>query len=216
MDFTFGEYADMHLMYGLASCNALEARRLYKERFPDRRLPERKTFERVDQRLRETGTVAKAKRNCGNQINRGEVPEEDILNAIEVDPSISVRKLAAQFNFPKTTVFRIFKEQQLYPYHLQKVHALLPDDFLRRMEFANWVLHRHRNNENFIGSVLFTDEAGFSKNGIINSHNLHLWADANPRASLVTHHQHQFEPINVWAGIIGRHLIGPFHSLDNF
>ena len=50
MDFTFAEYADMHLMYGLASCNALEARRLYEERFPDR-----KTFDRVDRRLRETG-----------------------------------------------------------------------------------------------------------------------------------------------------------------
>lgn len=61
-----------------------------------------------------------------------------------------------------------------------------------------------------MGSVLFTDEAGFSKNGIINSHNLHLWADENPHASIVTRHQHRFEPINVWAGIIGQHLIGPF------
>lgn len=55
MEFTFAEYADMHLMYGLASCNALEARRLYEERFPNRRIPDRKTFERVDRRLRETG-----------------------------------------------------------------------------------------------------------------------------------------------------------------
>lgn len=55
MAFTFNEYADMHLMYGLASCNALEAKRLYEERFPNRRIPDRKTFERVDRRLRETG-----------------------------------------------------------------------------------------------------------------------------------------------------------------
>lgn len=55
MEYTFSEYADMHLMYGLASCNALEARRLYQENFPHRRIPDRKTFERVDLRLRETG-----------------------------------------------------------------------------------------------------------------------------------------------------------------
>ncbi|KAJ8978724.1 hypothetical protein NQ317_009707 [Molorchus minor] len=78
------------------------------------------------------------------------------------------------------------------------------------MYFSNWVLERHRTNANFFGAVLFTDEAGFSKNGIIISHNLHLWADENPHASIVTHHQHQFDPINVWAGIIWRHLFGPF------
>lgn len=55
MEYTFIEYADMHLMYGLASCNALEARRLYHDRFPNRTLPDQKTFQRVDQRLRENG-----------------------------------------------------------------------------------------------------------------------------------------------------------------
>ena len=55
MEYTFIEYADMHLMYGLAYCNALEARRLYQERFPDRTIPNQKTFQRVDQRLRENG-----------------------------------------------------------------------------------------------------------------------------------------------------------------
>jgi len=55
MGYTFSEYADMHLMYGLASCNALEARRLYEERYPNRNVPNHKTFQRLDQRLRETG-----------------------------------------------------------------------------------------------------------------------------------------------------------------
>ncbi|KAJ8953758.1 hypothetical protein NQ318_015414 [Aromia moschata] len=59
MEYTFIEYADMHLMYGLASCNALEAKRLYHERFPNRTLPNQKTFQRVDQRLRENGKFGK-------------------------------------------------------------------------------------------------------------------------------------------------------------
>ena len=53
--FSFAEYADMHLMYGLASGNAAEAVRLYAQRFPNRELPDRRTFERVDRNLRETG-----------------------------------------------------------------------------------------------------------------------------------------------------------------
>lgn len=55
MGYTFSEYADMHLMYGLASCNAYEARRLYEERYPNRNIPNEKTFQRLDQRLRESG-----------------------------------------------------------------------------------------------------------------------------------------------------------------
>lgn len=53
--FTFAEYADMHLMYGLAAGNAREAARLYAQRFPNRVLPDHRTFERVDRNLRETG-----------------------------------------------------------------------------------------------------------------------------------------------------------------
>lgn len=55
MEYTYNEYADMHLMYGRAFCDAVEARRLYQDMFPNRRIPDRKTFERIDQRLRETG-----------------------------------------------------------------------------------------------------------------------------------------------------------------
>lgn len=136
--------------------------------------------------------------------------EENILNAVGDTPSTSTRKLSAQFNTSKTIVHEILKEQLLYPYHLQKVHELIPEDFPRRMQFANWLLNQQRNNANFISTILFTDEAGFSKNGIINLHNWHVWADENPHATIVSHHQHQFQQINVWAGIVGNFLIGPF------
>ena len=78
------------------------------------------------------------------------------------------------------------------------------------MQFANWLLDQQRNNINFIGTILFTDEAGFTKNGMINLHNKHVWADENPHATIVSHHQHQFQPINIWAGIIGNCLVGSF------
>ncbi|KAJ8940869.1 hypothetical protein NQ318_010182 [Aromia moschata] len=62
-------------------------------------------------------------------------------------------------------------KQLLYPYHLQKIHELIPEDFPRRMQFANWLLDQQRNNVNFISKILFTDEASFTKNGITNLHN---------------------------------------------
>ncbi|GFS75577.1 hypothetical protein TNCV_3425221 [Trichonephila clavipes] len=39
------EMADIHFIYGVADRNALEAQQLCGERFPSRRLPNRKTFE---------------------------------------------------------------------------------------------------------------------------------------------------------------------------
>lgn len=56
-EYSLAEYTDMHLVYGEALCNSLEARRIYFERFPARVLPDRKTFERIDRRLRETGKI---------------------------------------------------------------------------------------------------------------------------------------------------------------
>ncbi|KAK4874980.1 hypothetical protein RN001_014340 [Aquatica leii] len=45
------EMTSMHYIYGLADRNALEARRLYTERFSDRIAPDRKTFEWIHRRL---------------------------------------------------------------------------------------------------------------------------------------------------------------------
>ncbi|GFW40852.1 uncharacterized protein TNCV_4369001 [Trichonephila clavipes] len=58
-------------------------------------------------------------------------------------------------------------------------------------------------------SVLFTDEASFSREGIFNTHNSHSWAAANPHVTRTRAAQVHFL-VNVWAGILGDHLIGPY------
>ncbi|KAJ8932558.1 hypothetical protein NQ318_004712, partial [Aromia moschata] len=137
----------MHLMYGLASCNALEARRLYHERFPNRTLPNQKTFQRVDHRLRENGKFGKKSTDTGLR-RTVHTPQlvENILNAVHDTPSTSTRRLSTQLNASKTIVHKVLKEQLLYPYHLQKIQELIPEDFLRRIQFANWLLDQQRNN----------------------------------------------------------------------
>ena len=56
--------------------------------------------------------------------------------------------------------------------------------------------------------ILFTDECTFTRSGITNHHNTHIWADVNPKVKKVRHHQINFR-VNVWAGIIDNYLIGP-------
>ncbi|GFV26146.1 uncharacterized protein TNCV_4887771 [Trichonephila clavipes] len=51
-------------------------------------------------------------------------------------------------------------------------------------------------------------ETSFSREGIFNTHNSHSWAAANPHVTR-TLHRNRFL-VNVGAGILGDHLIGPY------
>lgn len=70
------------------------------------------------------------------------------------------------------------------------------------------MLQKSAENPQFTADVLATDEAIFTRNGIHNIHNTHIWEMENPHAIKRAHFQHRFS-LNVWAGIVNDHLIGP-------
>jgi len=59
MPFVFShvEYCDMHFVYGFCNGNAHDAVEEYQRRFPDRRIPSRGVFTRINQTLRDTGCL---------------------------------------------------------------------------------------------------------------------------------------------------------------
>ncbi|KAJ4446527.1 hypothetical protein ANN_13223 [Periplaneta americana] len=207
------ELAEIHFMYGKADGNAALARRLYQERYPQRQCPDRKTFVRLHYRLCEYGKFNSPGLGRGRPRSTTPKVQEKNLEAVNMTPSISTRMVALQVNVPHTTVWRLLKEYQLYPYHLQRVQALSPADYPARVRFCQWFLQQCGVNPNFPALVLFTDEAQFARDGITNFHNQHVWAYQNPRATVPSHHQVRFS-LNMWAGIIGDRLVGP-HVLVN-
>lgn len=210
VNFTNAEFADIHFTYGLANGNAYEARRLYQERYPNRTTPTSKTFSRIHARLRETGTFEKASHLSGaHRTVRTPETEEAVLNLVEEHPETSTRKVALTLNISHVLVWKILIDNLLYPYHIQRVQALLPRDFPLRINFCRWFLQCLIQNPLFQNQILFTDEASFSRNAIRNFHNNHLWSEENPHAIQESHFQEQFS-LNVWAGILGDYLIGPF------
>lgn len=209
-NYSFLEMADMHFMYGKANGSAREARRIYEEAFPDRRIPCEKTFIHLHQRLRENGSFVADRSNCGrNRTTRTPEAEERVLEEVAANPGSSTRRIALQENVPKSIVCEILHEQLLHPYHLQRVQPLKPQDLQPRVQFCEWMQRKCRQNRSFLRRVLFTDEAGFTRDGIINFHNTHVWADENPHAIFESRFQDKFS-INVWAGVIGDRLIGPY------
>jgi len=64
-------------------------------------------------------------------------------------------------------------------------------------------------NPNFLNNILWTDEATFNSDGGVNRNNMHYWSETNPRWMREIQHQGRWS-INVWCGVIGSQIIGPF------
>lgn len=212
-NYSNSEYTDMLLTLGECLGNSLAAVRRYSEKFPGRRLPNRNTFLAVERRCRETGSFKPKKVNSGRpRTTRTAEKEENILDMVFQEPSVSIRKLSQRANVSFCGTWEILKEQQLHPYHYTKVQELLPNDYQLRTDFCQLLEERQNENPNFLRSILFTDEATFTRTGVFNIHNEHLWAEENPMAKKESHFQHSFK-VNVWAATMGNQLIG-YHILD--
>ena len=97
------------------------------------------------------------------------------------------------------------KEQGTDPYHVQKMQALEPADFPRRVIDCELLLQQCRERPSFLNCILFTYKAGFPRNVVINTH---IWSDENPYAGQEVRFQQRLSK-NVWAGIVNDRLVGP-------
>lgn len=211
MEYSNREKTDMHYCYGMAEGNSEEASRLYERIHPNARQPHPQIFARIHRQLSESGQFGSIRMGVvGRVVGPGydEVADE-VLRRVEADPSISTRRLAAEFNVSHVTIWQIIHSAGLYPYHLQRVQALYPGDHARRLAFCQWLIAQNDNHyPNFAWKILFTDEAQFTRDGINNFHNKHLWDFVNPHGIVEGRNQRQFS-CNVWAGILGNNLFGP-------
>lgn len=147
MNFTKNELIDMVYVLGESDRNC--AKRIYHQRYPDRRIPDQKSFEKLHERFTETGNVAykkpiidKRATDNGNQLSV-------ILTAIE-DPHVSQKKIAEVVGISRTSVRRILKQHQYHPYKIQLHQELKDTDFDNRMVFCNWEQTKLQQNPFFL------------------------------------------------------------------
>nr|CAH7713789.1 unnamed protein product [Callosobruchus chinensis] len=143
----------------MAQGNAHAGRRIHHERYPQHAVPAIRTFIRIHARLPQTGSFKRSTVVIGRSaIVRTVQMEEAVLKEIERNPETSTRKIAHELIVTHVTVWLILRHQQLYPYHMQRVQALIPRDLPLRVDFCNWLRNKILRNPN---QVLFTDEACF-------------------------------------------------------
>ncbi|XP_076679544.1 uncharacterized protein LOC143374879 [Andrena cerasifolii] len=138
---------------------------------------------------------------------------ERIIDAVEADPTISVRILSRRLNVSRMKVHRILRDRLLHPYKYVRVQHLHPGDYIQRIHYSTWLLGEVRRNPSFTKHILWTDEALFDREGCYNSHNMHVWSDENPLARRPRAAQIRWS-INLWAGICGEFIVGPYIMPD--
>ncbi|GFQ65308.1 hypothetical protein TNCT_154671 [Trichonephila clavata] len=90
--YTHRELADMHLVYGMASCNGGEALRMYHQKYPSRKMPSRSFCATIHRRLCETGSLDVHKPDSGRQrISRTVDAEKRVFHSLQRNPSTSIR-----------------------------------------------------------------------------------------------------------------------------
>lgn len=77
-----------------------------------------------------------------------------VMNLVPEDPSASVRVLSRRTGISSTSVHRILKRHELYPYHYQRVQSLLPRDYPLRVRFCREMLRRIREDPQFFNKIL--------------------------------------------------------------
>ena len=130
-----------------------------------------------------------------------------ILAFSALNPDASSRQMEKKSGIRQRSVLRILHQHRFHPYHMSLHQDLYGNDFLKRVNFCNWIRRKMRTDVSFLSHVLFSDEANSGNTGNVNRHNMHYWLNENPRWMRVVPFQHPWS-VNCWCSIFGDHVIG--------
>lgn len=210
--YSVAEKVDMVLACAEMNGNPRLAAQLYTSRHPGRPVPTATTIANVFDKFRKDGSVHRRRRLKATVVS--EDFEIDVLAYVKVNPQTSSREIARQCGSSATSVWKVLRRHNLHPYHVCLHQDLSEGDFEKRLEFCNWALIKADEDRDFFHKVIWTDEAKFCNDGNVNLHNAHYWSDQNPH--WLRQHNHQVRwSVNVWCGILGNRIIGPYFIQGN-
>ena len=111
-----------------------------------------------------TGSILDRKRSGRPSIDEETVDAARV--AFHRSPRKSIRVASNEFAIPRSTVYKVLhKRLRLHAYKLQIVQALKPGDYPHRAAFAEEILQRIDDDNDYLNSVVFSDEATFHVSG---------------------------------------------------
>lgn len=198
--------------YGDRTRTQQEVTRLFHEKFPDLPPISQGTISKIEKQFREFGHVRQIKKPAANALS-DEIKVDVMLEFME-NPHTSSRHASTTLNVSHTSIVNILKENKMHPYKMISTQELMEDDFDRRTYFCELMMDMLDNNIINLEDVMFSDECTFSLSGHANRQNCRYWSTENPHWMREEHTQYPVK-VNVWAGIVGNHIIGPFFIEGN-
>lgn len=199
----------MILGYGDRMRTQQEVCNIFNDKYPDRNPLTRSTVSKVFKKFRESGHVKDAAHYGRPKSATDGDKALNVLLSLEENPHLSTRILGEENHISHMSVDRLLKTEKFHPYKIRLVQELSEDDYDRRLQFCEIMMERCNANPDFVPQIVFSDESTFFLNGTVNRHNCRYWARENPHWKRENHTQFP-QKVNVWAGIIGRRIIGPF------
>lgn len=178
LGYTNENYLNLVMIYGECHKNLTRTCETFTERYPDVPRPNRKLVRSVIKNLTDCGSF-KSKIEKNKPILSDEDITITILGYFTADPNASLRDAQRDLGFAFKTIERVLKKFKYRPFSISLVHHLTPEDFLKRVNFCEFLLMKTQEDERFLEKIIWSDEAKFCKNGIFNRRNSHYWADEN-------------------------------------
>ena len=185
-----------------------EVKNLFNDAFPNRNPISKATVLKTVRRFEETGNC-RDRRRSGRPAVVDEEKSLEILQHVVETPVSSLRKISQVSDVCFKSVHNVLIKHKYHPFKIHVVQELSEDDYERRIEFCDIMMSRFDQNNQFFKFIVFSDEATFMLNGKVNRHNCRFWANENPHWMREGHTQRPGK-LNVWAGLLGNHKIGPF------
>ena len=136
-------------------------------------------FNRLADRFCRLGTVKQTRVKRRPIVNKNNAAS--LLAFVALNPHASCRQMEKQSGISQRSVLRILHQHKFHSYRISLHQDLYGNDYLKRVNFCNWIRRNMRTDVSFFRHVLFSDEANFANTGNMNRHHMHYWANENPR-----------------------------------
>lgn len=176
---------------------------LFRNNFKDRPVPCFDTIRRFTRNFDKFGCVSPSKHKKPKS-NTNEERDIMICASIENNFAQTTTQISQQVGVSRATVARVLRKNKYRCYRLPKKLEIFPRDNHERIQFCLDIIEKCAQNEDFIANILFTEETTFFLQGAHDSLQVRHGMYGN------NHNLYTAQKLNVWVGILGDNIIGPF------
>ena len=179
--------------------------------YPHRPIPAISTISAMYNKFKQTGNLDPSLVKV-HQPNRvlSEDTRFDIFASVIDDSSLSLSKIANNLNVSESSIRKVLHEEKFRSYKMSCHQQLTPlQDTTRRMTFCAQMQEMLNNDAQLLARIIFSDECTFHISHGPNRQNTRFWCTENPHIVVQNRTQYQ-AAVNVWAGMVGQNIIGPF------